>query len=50
MINQVGAFMPEHDVITSDDGMLYVKRSPLLYGYTINGINDKWFVTENVFD
>ena len=49
--------MPEHDVITSDDGMLYVKRSPLLYGYTINGINDskrknikvKWFVTENVF-
>ena len=50
--------MPEHDVITSDDGMLYVKRSPLLYGYTINGINDskrknikvKWFVTENVFD
>ena len=44
MINQVGAFMPEHDVITSDDainGIIDSKRK---------NIKVKWFVTENVFD
>ena len=43
MINQVGAFMPEHDVITSDDainGIIDSKRK---------NIKVKWFVTENVF-
>ena len=34
MINQLGPFMPEHDVITSEVDMLpVVKRSPLLYCY-----------------
>ena len=31
MINQVGAFMPEHDVITSDDGMLFMWRDHHCY-------------------